>query len=478
LGVEARRAYAAIMRSAALALGLLATALGSACGGGFSGDAPVEGAPDGAAPVAEGGASAPGSDGGGGEGGAQGPVRRAVAFALGGRHSCVLTDEAKVKCWGANEAGQLGLDDTKARGAARADMGAALPYVALGAKAISLAAGDAFTCAILAGGAVKCWGANAKGQLGVGDTRARGSAAGEMSALAAVPLGAKAVRVVAGREFACALLEGGKVKCWGDASKGQLGNGDANVNLGDQPGEIEGASVDLGGDASALVAGADHACAILVGGALKCWGRNSDGQLGLGNNGSYGNDPDEMGVNLPPVPVPSPALAVEAGDVHTCALLSDRVACWGHNSSGQLGLGSTEPKGLAEGEVAALVGVDLGGAKPQLVAARGARSCVTTLDGSLRCWGANDKGQLGVGSVESRGDQSGEMGAALTAVELGEPVVALGLGVSHSCAALAGGAVKCWGDNSGGQLGVGDTRARGASPGEMGAALPAVSLGL
>lgn len=468
------------MRSAALVLGLLALAVGAACGGGFSADAVDPNATDGGDPSAAAGgdASAPESEGGADDGQAGPPARRVVAFALGGRHSCALTDEAKVKCWGANEAGQLGLGDTRPRGAAKSDMGAALPYVDLGAKVLSLAAGDAFTCAIVEGGAAKCWGANGKGQLGLGDTRARGGAAGEVKALAAVPLGAKASRIVAGREFACALLEGGKVKCWGDAAKGQLGNGDANVNIGDQPGEVEAASVDLAGDAASIAAGADHVCALLVGGALKCWGRNSDGQLGLGNNGSYGNDPDEMGANLPVVPLPSQAFAVEAGDVHTCALLSGRVACWGNNASGQLGLGSTDPKGLAAGEVAALTGVDLGGRKPQIVAARGGRSCATALDGSLRCWGENGKGQLGVGATDNRGDGAGEMGAALRPVELGEPVVALGLGTAHSCAALAGGAVKCWGENGDGQLGLGDAKARGVAAGEMGAALAPVPLGL
>ncbi|KAG2433214.1 hypothetical protein HYH02_012755 [Chlamydomonas schloesseri] len=173
-----------------------------------------------------------------------------------------------------------------------------------------------------------------------------------------------------------------------------------------------------------ISAGYEYTCALLDNGSVKCWGWNDDGQLGLGDTSYRGDGPGEMGDTLPAVALGTgrTATAISAGGLHTCALLDN---------------------------------------------------------GSVKCWGWNDAGQLGLGDTSHRGDGPGEMGNRLPAVELGtgRTATAISAGGLHTCALLDNGSVKCWGWNDYGQLGLGDTSWRGDGPGEMGNRLPAVSLG-
>jgi len=182
--------------------------------------------------------------------------------------------------------------------------------------------------------------------------------------------------------------------------------------------------------------------------------------------------------NPPVVTVP----AISAGGYHTCALLSSgAVKCWGYNTYGQLGLGRMNSRGDEDGEMgAALPVVDLGsGVTVTAISAGRFHTCALLSSGAVKCWGDNAYGQLGFGDMNSRGDEDGEMGAALPVVDLGSgvTVTAISAGGYHTCALLSSGAVKCWGDNANGQLGFGDTNRRGDEDGEMGAALPVVDLG-
>jgi len=130
-----------------------------------------------------------------------------------------------------------------------------------------------------------------------------------------------------------------------------------------------------------------------------------------------------------------------------------------------------------------LPSVDLGSGWTVVEVAAGSyHTCARLEDGATRavkCWGWNDYGQLGLGDVNDQGDQGGEMGSSLRAVQLGtgRSAMALALGSSHSCALLDDASVKCWGDNYRGQLGLGDTLDRGNEGGEMDDSLPAVDLG-
>ena len=446
---------------------------------------------DTAMPEAEAGDTGDASDTASPSDGGDAGVSSMPQLTAGRSHTCASFGDGTVKCWGQNGAGQLGLGDTQNRGAQPGQMGASLPMVDLGSgrRTIELTAGYSHTCALLDNGTVKCWGDNDSGELGLGDTMNRGDQPNEMGAsLPAVDLGPgrTALQITAGAEHTCVRLDNGTVKCWGYNNSGQLGLGDT-LRRGAQPGEI-GTNlpvVDLGPGRTALqiTAGQRHTCARLDNGAVKCWGYNLNGQLGLGNTRDYGDEALEMGVNLPFVDLGPgrTALQITAGDYHTCARLDNgTVKCWGYNNGGQLGLGDRQARGDQAGQMGAnLLAVDLGPGRTALQITAGSEHTCARLDNStVKCWGWNGSGQLGLGDTQSRGDQPGQMGASLPVVDLGPGRTALQItaGDSHTCARLDNGTVKCWGDNDMGELGLGDTQNRGDQPFEMGASLPVVLL--
>ncbi|MDC0667597.1 EGF domain-containing protein [Nannocystis radixulma] len=402
----------------------------------------------------------------------------------GDGHTCALFEDGRVKCWGDNQYGQLGLGDTEARGDDPGEMGADLPAVDLGdgVVAVALSAREVHTCAALDDGEVKCWGINAGGQLGLGDTDNRGDDPGEMGdALPFVDLGARAhaVDVSVGTVHSCALLQDGGVKCWGTNYGGQLGLGDTAAR-GDGPGEMGDALplVALGGPAAVLSAGQLHTCVRLDSDAVKCWGIASSGQLGHGDAQNRGDQPGEMGAMLPAVQLGAATpVAVVGGGQATCATFDDSsLKCWGANNVGQLGLGDTEYRGDSPGQMGDDLPVVELGPKAQSVSANEAHACAVLAGGVVKCWGINNYGQLGVGDTVTRGDGPGEMGDALPIIDLGDQAEAVSVGWTHTCALLEDGAVKCWGRNHAGQLGQGDTQNRGDGPDELGDALLPVAL--
>ena len=240
-----------------------------------------------------------------------------------------------------------------------------------GRTATAIAAGDFHTCALLDNGTVKCWGANDVGQLGQGDTDSRGDSAGEMGDdLDPVDLGAgrTAVAIAAGGVHTCALLDDGAVKCWGDSALRAARPGRHATCRGDDAGEmgddLDPVGLGAGRTAVAIAAGDVHTCALLDNGIVKCWGFNLDGELGYGDTDARGDGAGEMGDFLGPVGLGAgrTAVAITAGDFHTCALLDDdTVKCWGYNIVGQLGYGDTDNRGDGAGEMGDdLDPVDLG----------------------------------------------------------------------------------------------------------------------
>ena len=153
------------------------------------------------------------------------------------------------------------------------------------------------------------------------------------------------------RDSACAVLNDDMVKCWGSNANGQLGYGDTN-DRGDQANEMGNnlPTVDLGTGKTAkqVVAGGSYTCAVLNDDTVKCWGYNPNGQLGYGDTPNRGDNANEMGNNLPTVDLGTGKTAkqVVAGDYHTCAVLNDdTVKCWGRGDYGQLGYGNPNNRG-------------------------------------------------------------------------------------------------------------------------------------
>ena len=294
-------------------------------------------------------------------------------------------------------------------------------------------------------------------------------------------------KIATGADFACALTVDRGIKCWGNNDQGQLGLGDTE-SRGDEPDEMGDllpfVDIASANSTTAIEAGSTHVCAIFGKGVLKCWGGNSRGQLGLGDQQDRGNNPGEMGSYLPAVDVAPGHMVKEValGGEHTCALLDDgSVKCWGHNDQGQLGLGDEIDRGDDAGEMGnALPFVDLGpGRTAARITAGLNHTCAILDDGSVKCWGDNFAGQLGQGNTFDRGNSLYEMGSWLSAVNLGtgRTAVKIDAGQDHTCALLDDDSVKCWGQNNLGQLGLGDQNPRGDNSGEMGNALPTVGLG-
>ena len=420
------------------------------------------------------------------------------AIATGSDHICVILisednsiEGGLVKCWGRNDFGQLGTDQVYQTSQGD-DTSNEVFFVDLGVGRIvkAITAGDKHTCAILDNDQVKCWGANDFGQLGLGDINHRGDdVENEMGDnLPFIDLGGDhtAKALFARYNYTCAILDNDQLKCWGDNYFGQLGLGDVNAR-GDESYEMgdDLPYVDLGADRTvkAVTAGKSHTCAILDNDQLKCWGINNFGQLGLEDRISRGDALDEMGDNLNFVDLGASRTVktVISGDSYTCAILdNDQLKCWGLNHL----FGQTSAINYLGDEVNEM-GDGLGyvqlDADRTVHFATGApyHICIILDNAQLKCWGKNDRGQLGLGDTDYRGDAIDESVAQLPIVDLGtdRSVQFLVAGDKHTCGILDDNKVKCWGSNEHHQLWLNDTEDhRGDVPNEMGDNLPYVNL--
>ncbi len=384
------------------------------------------------------------------------PAWAMTQLSAGKYHTCGLRADGKIRCWGGNDEGELGLgnqdylgDDEPVNSVAPLDLGVpAVQVVAVGDRQAS------FTCALLQGGSVRCWGANAHGQLGYGNTNQIGDDE-TLAHLKDVPLGQKVIQIAAGASkfgsHACALFDDGTMRCWGSAKFGKLGYGFTNV-IGDDELPNTVGKVAVGGKVASIAAGKYNTCAIMEDHALRCWGWNSEGQLGLGNTNDIGDD--EIPASVDPIDVGGKVEQVSVGRRHICALLDGgKVRCWGWNNKGQLGQGNTDNVGDDE-TPASVPPVQLSGPAKQVVTGA-LHSCALLEDGKVQCWGDNKFGQLGYGHTHPVGDKAPPK--SMGTVYLGEAATAIAAGSYHTCALLDGGQVRCWGYNDQGQLGYGHT---------------------
>jgi alpha-tubulin suppressor-like RCC1 family protein len=294
-------------------------------------------------------------------------ITDAIQVASGVSHSCVLKRGGTVVCWGVNTFGQLG-DATTTRSSSPVDV--------IGVTtAVAIACGTSFTCALLADATVACWGANYAGQLGDGTKISRPTAA-------AVSQLAGATAIATAESHSCAIVAGGAVKCWGKNSEGQLGNGSINESL--LP-----TSLDSLAGAVQIVAASRFTCARLGSGQVNCWGANTLGQLGTGSPNTAPN-PSPAITNV------SDAISIWVGYEHACAVRrTGSVVCWGAAGSGQVGSGSV-PEDASIPRPTAVVGVS----DALDLSTGGYHSCATTRSGAVLCWGTNSLGQLGNGTTQ------------------------------------------------------------------------------
>jgi alpha-tubulin suppressor-like RCC1 family protein len=337
----------------------------------------------------------------------------------GALHTCVLSallpqDGSQLACWGENGSGQLGLGDTLDR---------FTPQVVdlAGAVAFDVATGANHTCAVVTGGAVRCWGSNQFGQLGVslGTTSS--------STPLTVP-GVVAERVVVGDAHTCVIVQSDQsVRCWGLGTSGQLGNGSDTssvtpVNAGFRSGTQ---LVDLD-------AGGSTTCAREASTVTWCWGAGLGGQIGDGASLNRNQPTRPSGLQR--------YEAIAVGAAATCGVSVQRLECWGVNALGAIGDTTTSDRSRP-------VTVQLG---PVQVGVGDRHACVLRTGGTVWCWGENGSGQLA----------NTDLGAAdqtvpvQVAPALTPGVVSVDAGADHTCALRADATVWCWGENGSGQVGV------------------------
>ncbi len=389
----------------------------------------------------------------------------------GGAHSCALRTDGKVSCWGRNWDGQLGLGTTVSR--------EQRPVEIPGLNGVvSLAAGKDHTCAVTGDGNVHCWGRNRLGQVGTDPTGDP-----EINAPRRVDGITDAVEVAAGYNHTCARLGSGRVMCWGRNHEGELGDGgtvDSFVPV-EVTNLMNAEELALGGDHSCarstdgtvacwgynvhgqlgdgtktsavipqsvvglddvevvqITAGPRHSCALGGDGAVWCWGRNRSGELGDGTTDSRVEP--EVVLDLPPVVEIRGGGATHGG--HACARTSaGALYCWGHRGYGQLGDGATVVRSTP---------MPVAGASGTTIAVGGLHACLG--GDAVHCWGNHHSGQIGVGS---------DIAYATPQTPMDIPdVVHVAAGGDHTCVIDALGALWCWGSNGDGELGVDDTTNR------------------
>lgn len=360
-----------------------------------------------------------------------------VEVAVGDGFACVLRSDGQVYCWGGNRSGQLGDGTTQARPEPRPVLSAPGADPLTGVAQIAV--GGDFVCARLDGGRVRCWGGNASGQIGPGNSSARTPVPWLPSSGAQEVV--DATGVAAGPSYTCVLRAGATPYCGGLNNTGQLGDG-TDQDHTDAVAVIEASTGQPLTGAEDLELGGFHGCALRSPG-LICWGRDGFGRLGVGptqDQPSQAIEPSLTGLAADPV------IDVAVGFSHTCVVrASGGLECWGEIDDptffGGIGtvLQTDLPTTITGPEAIALArGADAG------------HVCLITADRGLACFGRNTEGQLGDGTTTGRR-------APVTVLAAdGAPLEAVSAASQSqlTTCAIAGGQIWCWGGNRSGQLGT------------------------
>ena len=374
-----------------------------------------------------------------------GTDRTAVAISAGMYHTCAILDDGSVSCWGHNNYGQLGDGTITQR-----NTPTQTSSLGEGRTAVAITAGGHHTCAILDDGSVSCWGYDGYGQLGVGTNDDDGTGVNDdaytPTQTSSLGTDRTAVAIAAGSDYTCAILDDGSVSCWGLNGYGQLGDGTTT----DRNTPTQTSSLGTDRTAVAISAGKYHTCAILDDRSVSCWGANGFGQLGddsIASTDTDGDGIDDDTDRHTPTQTSSlgtdrTAVAISVGFFHTCAILDDgSVSCWGYNSEGQLGDGTTTnrntPTLVTFPEVPVTAVAIAAEISTNTLSTGGDGACAITTgtpanESQTYCWGGNGDGQLGNGMS----------------------LVSIKTGWHHSCGINSTGSVYCWGNNDKGQLGV------------------------
>jgi alpha-tubulin suppressor-like RCC1 family protein len=286
-------------------------------------------------------------------------VKQVVAAS---QHTCALLVDGTVRCWGKNQNGALGLGSPTVQNVGDDEKPSQVGAIQLSrSDVVQIGAGASHTCALFSTGNVQCWGAG--NRLGRNDVESIGDNE-HPSAGGIPPIGIAGTSIAVGNDFTCLVGLGGFVKCWGSASAGQLGYGDGlpigddelvttvpTLNFGNDVRVKQIAAAGTGTSAQS------HACALLENGRVKCWGSGASGKLGYGNTISIGATGGLNALaNIGTVSLVSQntlkAVQLTAGAQHTCALLEGgKVMCWGESDNGRLGYATGGAEDIGDNEL-------------------------------------------------------------------------------------------------------------------------------
>lgn len=377
------------------------------------------------------------------------------------RHSCGIQQGGELFCWGLNDQGQLG-DGTTTRRLRPT----AVRYEGATPLVNQVSTGYHNTCIVTDANRVMCWGDGTYGQNGIGSYSTDGTEFDQKRPKEVLlSWDVNATMVSTGRDFACALIDDGAIRCWGKNNYGQLGIGSTSPSYSGLPQTVQ---LPVGRFALSIDAVEEHACAVLDDGSMYCWGNHKYGNMGTGqlltSTNSYISTP--IPVELPPGKRVS---LMAVGNEHSCALMTDdSLWCWGRNYYGEIGNGNIATQN-SEMELLP-VEVDVQYYSPIVALSAGYRStCSLHDDGMLNCWGWNNEGQVGDGLSN---DQS-----TPTTIQLEGSTEAtwISSGYQSTCATGSDGSAQCWGNNDYGRLGDGTTEQR-SSPGRIDMDLPSTAL--
>jgi alpha-tubulin suppressor-like RCC1 family protein len=359
-----------------------------------------------------------------------------ASVTAGNAYACGVKQDGTRLCWGTNALGQCG-DGTQTSVTQPTAIGAGTAWA-------KLDAGDFASCGLRPDGTLFCWGDGSLGQ-----TAQPGA---EGLALAPAQVGAEHdwTAVASGLRFACGLRDGGLVHCWGNAARAALG-------LGYSADRSDPAFVGSDADWTRVAVQLDDGCAIRGAGDLWCWGRNVYGELGDGTAITR-SAPAQVGAG-------KVWTRVALGRTHTCGIADGAVLCWGWDANGEQGNGTGQVNQSAPSPISAITGLP---STWTAIAAGLNHTCAVGKDGTLWCWGLNSSGQLGDGTTTARPDPKQVLPAGAA------DWVDVSTAGNFTCALRATGALWCWGANTSGQLGEGDTTSPVSTPVAVGASTWAV----
>ena len=359
----------------------------------------------------------------------------------GRSHSCILFKNKKIKCWGQNYAGQLGYDHNRNLG--DDELFSVLDFVDVGENVLDVAVGDAFTCVLLDNQLIKCWGQDQYGQLGW-----RGQTYTDVASIPGIDLDMNVNQIISFGHFTCALSDMGKIKCWGYNNSGQLGLGHRHTIGDDEDEEIS--FMDLGTSAIKLVVGSDHACALLLGGKVRCWGLNNVGQLGYGHTNNIGDDEHLSSVG--DVSVGGIVVDIGIGHNYTCVLLDDNTSkCWGESWNRYLGYPG-QGNHIGDDELPSSIStvLDWGGSVDNIFVGY-SHFCALFTNDKIKCWGENSYGELGINPLfPSLSELNTQPFVSLN--DDGD-ILDMGLGEKRTFILFTSGKMHSWGFNRYGHLG-------------------------